>query len=146
MVSRGDHADATLAKDHKPAEALLRQRLPNGYELRANSLYTWRDEAWARQTWSFSFEKLKYFYKLEVDAADVLHRGDVHYFTEIGEALALGVSPAIYVDAYASGAAFDPKRTTKARVELLVRKAVVLEREDPVPLTPPQKGGLRRES
>lgn len=130
MVSRGDHA-ATLDGAHKAAENLLRAKMANGDDVRSNSLYTWRDEEWARATWKR--EPSKYLYRLEVDGADIRHTADACYYTEIGEALAAKTSPEAAIDAYAAGAAFVPVRHYKARVEILVGRATVLERYDPPP-------------
>jgi hypothetical protein len=132
MTPRGDHYANTLSKGHHAAEIALRAGMPDGHSLRANAVYTWRDEDWARHTWRIELRKLKkYLYKLEVDSGDILHTADLSYYTEIGEALHRGQSPDAAIQAYATGAHFDPARHIKPRVEVLVRKAKILERFEP---------------
>ncbi|MGX7875057.1 hypothetical protein ACVDG5_022075 [Mesorhizobium sp. ORM6] len=124
VTSAGDHA-LTLDAAHVATEQALRDGIPNGRDLRTNSLYTWRDESWARSSWQYED---KFLYKLEVDTDDIRHTGDVCYYTDTGTAIKKGDSPAESVEAYASGKSYDPKLHFKPRVEVLVTKAKVLER------------------
>ncbi len=132
MLPRGDHK-ATLDNSHKGTENLLRAKMKNGYDVRVNSLYTWRDEVWARTTWKLERKTRKYLYRLKIEETDVRHTGDLCYYTEIGEALSAKTCPKAAIKAYASGAAFIQEKHNKPRVEILVRKATVLDRYDPPP-------------
>ena len=130
MPWRGDHI-ATLDSANKDAELALRAAMTDGHNLRANSLYTWRDEDWARSTWQK--QPTDYLYKLEVEESDIRHTGDLCYYTEIREALARNGCAAAAIRAYATGADFIPERHFKPRVEILVGKPKILERFSPPP-------------
>lgn len=129
MRSSGDHF-TTLNSAHTLSELALRDAMPDGHDIRATSLYAWREETWAR--WNWKKEPEKYLYKLEVDEADIRHIGDVSYYSDIGDALASGQSAELPIQSYIASALFVPARHFKPRVELLVGKAMVLERFDPI--------------
>lgn len=130
MTSAGDHM-ATLDSAHANTERVLRDAMGNGGDVRAASLYVWESEEWARRTWRF--ERQKYLYRLEVDENDVRHRGDVNHYTDIGDALKDGRPTAIPVDDYIKSRDSDRSRFPTARFEVLVSKALVLQRFDPPP-------------
>lgn len=125
VTSAGDHT-ATLDGAHAETERILRDAMGDGGDTRRTSLYTWEDEVWARRAWSL--EKGKFLYKLEVEDGDVRHRGDVNHYTDVGDAVKAGKDAVPYAEAYVRGDVHDPKRYTRARVQILVRKAIVLER------------------
>jgi hypothetical protein len=127
MSSAGDHT-ATLDGAHAEPERILREAMADGADVRAASLYTWEDETWARRAWSY--ENGKYLYKLEIDEADVRHRGDVNHYTDIGDALKINADTSLSVQDYLSGRNSDRSKYPTARFEILVRKALVLERFD----------------
>ncbi|MER8586051.1 hypothetical protein NKH92_24630 [Mesorhizobium sp. M0871] len=126
VASAADHAATTLHASHALAEQAFRDGIPNGHDLRANSLYTWRDESWARLTWDR--EKGKFLYKLEIDTDDIRHTGDVCWYSAAGILIGNGKSPDEAVDAYATGKPHIPDIHFKPRVEILVKRAIVLER------------------
>lgn len=125
MASAGDHT-ATLDGAHAEPERLLREAMGDDGEVRATSLYTWEDETWAIRAWTY--EKGKYLYKLEIDETDVRHRGDVNHYTDIGNALIETADISVPVQDYVSGRDSDRSKYPTARFEILVRKALVLER------------------
>ncbi|MER8565972.1 hypothetical protein NKH85_21385 [Mesorhizobium sp. M0924] len=126
MTSAGDHALTSLNAGHAPTEQAFRDGIPNGHDLRANSLYTWRDESWARWTWDH--EPDKFLYKLEIDEDETRHTGDVCWYSAAGTLIGEGKSPAEAVDAYAISQPHIQDQHYKPRVEILVKRATVLER------------------
>ncbi|MGX7872606.1 hypothetical protein ACVDG5_006915 [Mesorhizobium sp. ORM6] len=75
----------------------------------------------------------KYFYKIEYTADDLLHKGDLSRYSD---ALRLRGDPEqakAAADQYWSG---EPHSTEPPRIEVLVRKATVLEREEYKPEPP----------
>lgn len=127
MSSAGDHT-ATLAEAHVESERILREAMADGGDVRATSLYTWEDETLARRSWRP--QKGKYLYRLEIDDVDVRHRGDVNHYTDIGDALKTTADTSVFVDNYLCGRDSDRNKYSTARFEILVRKALVLERFD----------------
>lgn len=130
VTSAGDHM-VTLDGAHKATEQLLRDAMGKGGGVRATSLYAWENEEWARRAWRL--ERVKSLYRLEADEADILHRGDVNHYTDIGDALKAGEPTDRYVDDYVTGRDSDRSKYPTARFEVLVAKAVVLQRFDPPP-------------
>lgn len=87
----------------------------------------------ARRTWSRSSEKAKYLYQLEIDKADVRHCGDVNHFSDVSADLAAKRPATASIEAYWNSTPHVPSMHSGARVEKLVKKAVVVSREKPPP-------------
>ncbi len=124
--SRGDHIQ-NIDPTHTDAENLLRKCMEDGINIRGKSLYTWKDESWARKSWTY--QKDHYFYKLKADVGDILHQGDVAYYTDIGCALKNGECPQSAISLYISS----DVSILKPYVEILLKVATVLQRFDPPP-------------
>ena len=107
----------------------LRTAMGDRSVVRSKSLYTWEDEDWARRAWAL--ERLKHLYKLEVDVADIQLRGDVNHYTDIGGAINSGVNTADAIGKYLNGDESNRTKYSRARFEILVSKARVLERYCP---------------
>lgn len=128
IESAGDHFE-TLSDIHVETERALRTAMGDRSVVRSKSLYTWEDENWARRAWFL--EKGKNLYKLEVDVADIQHRGDVNHYTDIGEAIKSGVDTADAIQKYLNGSESNRLEYPTARFEILVSKARVLEKYCP---------------
>lgn len=128
IESAGDHLK-TLSGSHVRTEMELRAAMGDRSVVRSKSLYTWEDEDWARRAWAL--EKLKHLYKLEVDVADIQHRGDVNHYTDIGEAINSGANTADAIGKYLNGDEANRLKYSRARFEILVSKARVLEKYCP---------------
>lgn len=128
LSPRGDHLDS-LDDSHHAAEMLLRKYMPNGEDLRINSVYAWREEEVAQRMWALQKASgLKsYLYKLVVEQNDIRHIGDLNFYTELGTALTNKLSPDIALKSYTDGLACDAPHITGPRFEVLVKKATVLE-------------------
>lgn len=87
IESRGDSFSA-LTEDEKKVELAIRATLPDGENIRSTSLYTWADEELAKRLWSLSGKR--YLYELEIDEADIRHKGDLNYYSEAKTAAKLG--------------------------------------------------------
>lgn len=122
IESEGDHLQ-TLDGAHLQTEILLRQLMG---DVRSRALYAWADEGWARRAWQH--EPHKFLYRLSVERAHILHRGDVNHYTDIGKALSAGQSANKSLDDYIKSNESDRARYPTARMEVLVTEAVVLER------------------
>lgn len=72
-----------LTENQKIVESALRAYLKDGANIRANSLYAWEDEGFARRTWKHT--RRRFLYELEIDEADILLRGDLNLYTEAAE-------------------------------------------------------------
>lgn len=128
IESAGDHLK-TLSGSHVRTEMELRTAMGNRSVVRSKSLYTWEDEDWARRAWAL--ERLKHLYKLEVDVADIQHRGDVNHYTDIGGAIDSGTNTADAIGKYLNGDESNQLKYSCARFEILVSKARVLEKYCP---------------
>ncbi|MEI4492073.1 hypothetical protein WAF00_15600 [Mameliella alba] len=133
ICSGGDHLE-TLSAAHEGAEEALRNAMGDRGRLRSTSLYTWEDEEWARRAWALENKAIqskgnkKYLYRLEIDDSDIFHRGDVNHYTDIGDALRQSMDPSKSIQGYLNGNGPDRDRHSTARFEILVRKALVLEK------------------
>ena len=105
-------------------EGAIRTALPDGTNIRGSSLYTWKDETLARRLWLLS--KKKYLYELEIDEADIRHKGDLNHYSEAEVAAKLGKS-FDEVRKYCTGEPAGPQ-FTGPRIEILVSKATVLRK------------------
>jgi len=121
----GDHF-ATLADENRGAEDALRTYEASSSEVRSNSIYTWRDRAFAERTWPISGKT--YLYELEVEECRVRHVGDVNCFTAIKAAIAAGEPFEDHVACYWSGGAQPGEDWTEPRIEVLVCEAKVIAR------------------
>jgi len=124
ISTRGDSLN-TLTDHQKMVELAIRSELHNGAEIRSTSLYTWANEALARRLWHLS--KKKHLYELEVDHANVRHRGDLNWYSAAVDAVKLGKSPKVAVGKYCSGVEADSS-FTEPRTEVLVSEAKVIRK------------------
>src|SRR2546429_8857415 len=69
--SRGDHFYC-LTDAQQKVEALIRSTMANGEKIRSTCLYTWQNLAFATQAARLA---KKHLYQLEIDTADIMHRG-----------------------------------------------------------------------
>jgi hypothetical protein len=121
---RGD-SFGTLTDHQKAVEIAIRAALPNGAIVRGNSLYTWADEQLAKRLWPRS--KKRYLYELEIDEADICHKGDLNYYSEAVSAAKSGAPIEDAVSKYCAGENAGAPYT-EPRVEILVSKAKVLRK------------------
>jgi hypothetical protein len=124
IESRGD-SFGTLTDHQKVVEIAIRAALPNGAIVRGNSLYTWADEQLAKRLWPPS--KKRYLYELEIDEADIRHKGDLNYYSEAVSAAKSGAPIEDAVSKYCAGENAGAPYT-EPRVEILVSKAKVLSK------------------
>jgi hypothetical protein len=120
LTPRGDHASTTLHSTNQEAERLIREAHPDGEKIRANSIYAWKYLAKAEMSWSH--ERTKNLYELEIDEDDILHTADLDHFA----ALAAVVGKKQLADDLAHKYWNGPIESE--RVEILVRKAKVLRK------------------
>jgi hypothetical protein len=118
IESRGD-SFSTLTDPQKAVETTIRAALPNGATIRGNSLYTWADEEVAKRLWPRS--KKRYLYELEVDEADIRHKGDLNHYSEAVSAAKSGAPIENAVGKYCAGENASAPYT-EPRVEILVSK------------------------
>jgi hypothetical protein len=102
--------------------------MPNGEYARSRSLYTWKDKDWAVRAWNL--EPHKYLYKVEVEVRNVVHEGDVNHYSDIVDALGVGLPAEAFIARYVNSAPQSGNHL-KDQVEVLVIEAMVLERYDP---------------
>jgi len=124
IESRGD-SFSTLTHHQKVVETAIRAALPNGAVVRGNSLYTWADENVAKRLWPLS--KKRFLYELEIDKADIRHKGDLNQYSEAVSAAKSGASIDNAVGKYCAGENAGAPYT-EPRVEILVSKARVLRK------------------
>ena len=130
MFSGGDSLVSFRDPKLAIAERFIRDQGEAFERIRRESLYVWRDESWARRTWELGLsERPKFLYKLCVQIDDVQHLGDVSFISEIRDTLDEGGNADALRTRYWEGSA--SKGQLKERVEILVRKATVLERIEP---------------
>ena len=121
---RGD-LFSTLTEHQRVVETAIRATLPNGATVRGHSLYTWADEKVARRLWPLS--KKRYLYELEIDKADIRHKGDLNQYSEAVSAAKSGAPIERAVGKYCAGENAGAPYT-EPRVEILVSKARVLRK------------------
>jgi hypothetical protein len=118
------------------AEQIVRDAHEKGTAIRSNAVYVWDTEERARQQWASAGKvkkAKKYLYKVEYDSDDFLHKGDLdHYSVAISTKVRAEDAKAA-AERYWSG---EPHTAQPPRTEVLVREAVVLEREDFKPIPP----------
>jgi hypothetical protein len=119
ISSRGDHFPR-LTPAQQQVETLIRSTMPNGHNIRSTSLYTWENLEVARRVARLARKPL---YELQIDVADIVHRGDVQHFSNAVDAINLGKNPREHVTKYCEGVEF-----ISERVEILVTKAKVVRR------------------
>jgi len=124
IESRGD-SFSTLTDHQKTVETAIRAALPNGANVRGNSLYTWANEEVAKRLWPLS--KKRYLYELEIDKADIRHKGDLNQYSEAESAAKSGAPVENAVGKYCAGENAGAPYT-EPRVEVLVSKAKVLRK------------------
>lgn len=125
LVTRGqsliqsDHYPDRLNNIAKQAEEFLRNYHDLGIA-RRSSIFVFEDEHEARNYYDASGDR--HLYELEIDEADIVHRGDMNWINKIGEAVAAGHLEAAkaYADNWLNGVA-----TEKPRWETLVKAAKV---------------------
>jgi hypothetical protein len=100
IISNGDHFDR-LMPDQQRAETAIRDKMPNGHDIRATSLYTWKHLRPAELAWKF--KKGNHLYELEVDEADIIHTADLDDYSSIVTAVRKREPPDSYVERYCSG-------------------------------------------
>ena len=106
-------------------ETAIRAALPNGAIVRGNSLYTWANEEVAKRLWPLS--KKRYLYELEIDKADIRHKGDLNQYSEAESAAKSGAPVENAVGKYCAGENAGAPYT-EPRGEVLVSKAKVLRK------------------
>lgn len=119
-----------------PAEQIVRSAHPDGTARRSNAVYVWDTEERARKQWAAAGrakKAKKYLYKVEYDAKDLLHKGDLSHYSEALDLRASTEQAKAAAERYWSG---EGHATEPARVEVLVRKATVLDREEFKPEPP----------
>jgi hypothetical protein len=126
-ASRGDHF-AGLTGVQKAAELAIGAAKPDGLKVRSTSLYVWVDQVVAEKLWKLS--KKKYLYELEVDQADIHHKGDVNCYSAAMDAIAAGRPPTDPVDRYWRGDD-EPPPYYDPRIEMLVSHAKVMKKIKP---------------
>ena len=119
MLPAGDHYDR-LMPDEKLAEDAIRAGKPDGAQIRAESLCVYPDSEMAQFDWTR--RKARHLYKLEVDEADIRHRGDLQVFRDVVTTIRKKESADELVQKYWTGAELG------RHTELLVSKATVIER------------------
>ena len=124
IESRGD-LFSTLTDHQRTVETAIRAALPNGAIVRGNSLYTWANEEVAKRLWPLS--KKRYLYELEIDKADIRHKGDLNQYSEAESAAKSGAPVENAVGKYCAGENAGAPYT-EPRVEVLVSKAKVLRK------------------
>lgn len=80
--SRADDFLVTLTPDLLVAEKLICEAVPNGAELRRNAVYCFEDRGNANEG---AYRKAVRLYEVAVDQNDILHRGDLNHYTQIGQ-------------------------------------------------------------
>lgn len=127
LEARGDPFEG-LTGPQKIIETALREAKEEGAFIRSTSLYTWEDQDLSARMWVHS--KKKYLYELEVDEADVRHKGDLNFYSE---AVSSAMSGAPFTDAIQSYWRGDNAGSpyTQPRVEILVAQARVIHRLKP---------------
>ncbi|WP_454655096.1 hypothetical protein [Bosea beijingensis] len=122
IVPERDHSES-LDKSWAVTEAAIRAVSPDKEAIRKDSIYTWESEDWARKAWAL--EKGKYLYEVEIDEADIRHRGDTNAYGLVKDLLKAGKDPAPALMLYWSGEGVEAQLP---RVELLVTKATVVSK------------------
>src|SRR5262249_7170674 len=90
ITSRGDHF-VRLTPAQQRVETAIRKTLENGEEIRIKSLYTWENREVAERLWKH--KKETHLFELEIDDADVVHRGDLDFFSAAVDAIKASQSP-----------------------------------------------------
>lgn len=118
------------------AEQVVRSARTNGTAIRSSAVYVWDSEDRARQQWAAAGrvgKAKKYLYRVEYADANLLHKGDLNHYTAALDAKANLEKAREAADLYWSG---QPHAKEAPRIEVLVRKAVVIDREDYRPKPP----------
>lgn len=124
MLPIGDSFDI-LTDPQKAVEIAVRAARSDGATVRSTSLFTWADQAVAERLWARS--KKKYLYEVEIDDADIRHKGDVNQYSEAADAAKLNRPFEDAITKYWNGdLAGQPY--SEPRMEILVSKATVLRR------------------
>lgn len=119
IVSRGDHADGLTAIERE-VEVGLRSASAEAASIRRDSLYTWKDEDFARL--AGGYKRSRFLYELDVQDADIRHVGDLDHYSAAKDAAKLGQPYARHLEAYWT------QRTGARRVEILVASACVVRK------------------
>lgn len=118
-----------LDKSSHAVEDLIRSAHPDGTRFRSKAVYLWDDYERAKQLWATAGrarKARKYFYTVEYDDVDLLHKGDLNHYTDAREFEDAGARGA----AAASYWAGELHEKEPPRVELLVRSATVVAAEE----------------
>jgi hypothetical protein len=119
MPPAGDHYSG-LTGDQQKAEDKVRAGRPDGAEVRADHLYVYPHRDMAEEDWKH--RKDRHLYELEIDEADIRHRGDLQIFHEVIDAVRIGAPVDEAVRRYWISAA------DSRYVELMVARATVVDR------------------
>ena len=119
IVSRGDHADG-LTDIEREVEVGLRSASSEAESIRRDSLYTWKDEDFARL--AGGHKRSRFLYELEVKDADIRHVGDLDHYSAAKDAAKSGHPFAKHLEASWT------QLTGARRVEILVASALVVRK------------------
>lgn len=124
-VIRPQRGSFPLTENQEDVERVIRSTLPNGEDIRGNSIYTWASEPVAKRVWPHSGRK--YLYQLEVDEAHIRFRGDLNWYSAAVDKVAAGKAPDDAVNEYCSGQRAGAP-FTEPRIEVLVSEARVIRK------------------
>jgi hypothetical protein len=114
---RGDHFEI-LSDAQKVVECAIRACSDEMAHIRKESVYTWKDEAFAKRV--FNPSKKRFLYELDVQSKDIRFVGDLDHYSAAVDAVKQNMDYAPTVSLYCAG------DIQGSRVEVLVAKATVV--------------------
>jgi hypothetical protein len=121
IITAGRDSLTTFSGSKKAFEEALREGHTHGHAIRSEALYVWEDSDFIPRIWPAV--PAKYFYEVEIEEADILHRSNLNHYNDGLDAAKKGEPLDDIVAAYWSNAR---SSDAKPRIEILVTKARVI--------------------
>ncbi|WP_316185804.1 MULTISPECIES: hypothetical protein [unclassified Bradyrhizobium] len=121
VITAGRDSLTTFIGPKKTFEEALRAGHTNGHAIRSEALYVWENGDFVPPI--FDRIPYKYYYEVEIDGADILHRSNLNHYNDGIDAAKDGKPLDEIVAAYWTNADNDDP---KPRIEILVTKATVI--------------------
>jgi hypothetical protein len=121
IITAGRDSLTTFKGPKKVFEEALRAGHAGGPKIRAEALYAWESPDFVPPIWAKI--PYKYYYEVEIDEADILHRSNLNHYND-GNDAANSSQPLdkIVQDYWSNAPSCDPK----SRIEILANKAKVI--------------------
>lgn len=121
IITAGRDSLTTFKGHKKQFEEALRAGHPDGLKIRSKALYSWESAEFVPSIWDHI--PYKYYYEVEIDETDIVHRSNLNHYNDGIDAAAKGQPLVKMVQDYWNNA---PSRDPKCRIEILATKATVV--------------------